>query len=297
MADINETVNDSILASDPMQRFEGGVFVNNYQVYMAGKLEDGISTTETFSFSQFIFLMDQLSISDIFKNQQTFYNYVSDTIVAEDEILASKVVSLFVLDSLNAEETNQTTAEFLLSLADNVGVSTYFNTYVENANGELETEKTLDCWVVNYKNQAFSRYSNYNFNSFAYFNNHYYGANEVGLFQLNGDKDHNNDYIPAKIKTPMIRLGDFQSSGVQVNITQTSNGSIKLKVLTNMGTSGEYTLIDGSDMVSSRRMLIGRGLKGTYFQFELSNDEVSNFDIAEFEVQPIVKTTKVAKPQ
>jgi hypothetical protein len=136
--------------------------------------------------------------------------------------------------------------------------------------------------AVNLNNQAVSEYRNFKFNSFAYFNGHYYGANELGIYKLEGNKD-DGTYINAKIKTGAMNFGNqFMKYVHDAWLTFRSNGTLALVLLVDEDedhpSSELHTTISGME-VHEERIKTPKGLRGRYVTVELRNKSGAYFDL------------------
>ena len=142
-------------------------------------------------------------------------------------------------------------------------------------------------WVLNVDKetdtQAFSKYLKYSFNSIVQLKGKIYGASESGLYLLEGDTD-DGEPIPAAIRTGLMDLGARQIKDAKnFYLGYTGDGQLVLKALSLQGGKRreDWYLVrqSASDGFRTGRAKIGRGLRSTYWQFELANVEGSDFDI------------------
>jgi hypothetical protein len=139
--------------------------------------------------------------------------------------------------------------------------------------------------VANLLNEATTTYSGYPFNSIAYFDGHYLGANETGLYVLEGDKD-NGIHILSRLKSGSTDFGDnFLKRVLNIWLTHRTDGHLKLTVCTdeeNPDSEADFSE-DSTQIVNTKiheeRLKAGRGLKGRFYTFELMNISGADFDI------------------
>jgi hypothetical protein len=136
-------------------------------------------------------------------------------------------------------------------------------------------------WAMNTRNAAVTQYTGYNFNSFAKMGERYMGANDQGLYWLDGDDDAGRD-IKSRITTGVIQPNGNKLSGVQyAYLGMRGDGEFIVTVTDEAGGSYNYTLT-GSSMETSR-VAFGRGFKTRYFTFSLeSQGQDFDLDSAEF---------------
>jgi hypothetical protein len=141
--------------------------------------------------------------------------------------------------------------------------------------------------VININNQAISTYSGFNFNSLAYFNDHYYGANENGIFKLGGNKDNLTRQILSKLKTGAINFGDGSLKYIrQAWLTYRTDGHLQITFLVDEdedSTSVSQTEIV-ADNIREEMLKCGRGLKGRFYTIVLENLSGADFDIEQLSV-------------
>lgn len=143
-------------------------------------------------------------------------------------------------------------------------------------------------WVVNAETGASTRYENYPFNSFAFFDGAYYGCRSDGIYRLDGDTDNG-----APIQT-MMSFGkrDFGTSALKqvthVYAGLSSGGRLFLKTIVN-GEEFTYVARTASEDLRQQRFDLGRGLRANYLEFELYNADGDDFELAsvEFLVVPL----------
>jgi hypothetical protein len=141
--------------------------------------------------------------------------------------------------------------------------------------------------VMNISNQAISTYSGFNFDSLAYFNEHYYGNNEHGIFRLGGNKDNLTRDILAKIKTGAMNFGDSVLKYIRdVWLTYRSDGHIRMTFLVDEDeditsvSETEYV----ADNIREERLKCGRGLRGRFYTIVLENMSGADFDIEQLSI-------------
>lgn len=134
------------------------------------------------------------------------------------------------------------------------------------------TNVPLLSYVVNANTFAMTKYRNFNFNSFAHLEGLYYGMNDDGIYELDGDDD-NGTAIDATIT---LGKKDFDSKQLKT-IPQTylgvhTNGALVLKVITDSGAIRYYNMTaPTSGDLKTTRIQVGKGLRSRYWQFELTN--------------------------
>lgn len=166
---------------------------------------------------------------------------------------------------------------------------------------ELLGALTLDdgaylAWVVNTETRAPVKYRNFPFNSFAKVGNRYFGAAQDGIYALEGDNDA-GEPIAAVLRGG---LADFGSSllkrmpAAYVGYRADNTMVLKVTQFANDGT-GEthreehwYRMEARTGAIRENRVKLGRGLKSTYFGWELVNVDGADFALDTFAWYPLV---------
>jgi hypothetical protein len=143
--------------------------------------------------------------------------------------------------------------------------------------------------VMHTETQAVTRYTNYQFNSFARFNGVYLGAKDDGIFALTGASD-NGVLIQAAARVGITDFGTSHLKRVdRVYVGYKTDGDMILRVTTedksvrdyrmrSLGLAGDHTNI----------VKFGRGLEARYWQFELRNENGADFELDAMELKPFV---------
>lgn len=135
-------------------------------------------------------------------------------------------------------------------------------------------------------NQAISTYSEYPFNSLAYFNDKYLGATDTGIYVLNGDSD-NGAEIDSVIKTGPMDFGRKQTKWIRdVWMTYRTDGHMALVFSTDEDSTTEVQrdTVTTSEQLQEEKIKVPRGLKGRYWTIELKNSSGADFDIDNLEI-------------
>ena len=247
-------------------------------------VSQGMSFTDAHKWGYKILGDENLHIQD----NLSFSNYINlllqEGFTLSDSATPSKIIRLVFEDNLNLDDSVSNTIDFFNAVNEKMNVNAFAN-ILKFQNGEYVLEDTLDCWVVNYETNAFTRYSNYNFNSFVKLNEKYYGLNEVGLFLLDSEDTDDGKNINAKIKTGKLDLGGGLKTYVRDMFLYSRNDSeIYLKVITD-NTIETYKLLNPTDNITNNRINLS-GTKAFNWQFELSTD--GNFDLENIKLNRII---------
>lgn len=197
----------------------------------------------------------------------------------DTEATASMSMLAFVEDALELSDEPGALMALLAELLDNVSFAVRIDTGTAQFSG----------YTVNLRNAAVTEYDNFNFNSFALVGGKAYGANEAGIFCLEGEDDAGAP-IDAFVRTGILNFEEL------VHVTKawiglTSDGEMLLKTITmDRGFKKEnwYRMArrpQGSPVDS--RFNPAKGLTGAYWQWELENVEGAYFEIDTLKVWPI----------
>jgi len=147
---------------------------------------------------------------------------------------------------------------------------------------------------MNLVNQVISTYSEYPFNSLAYFNGKYLGATDTGIHVLSGDTDAGGS-INSTIKTGPMDFGIKQTKWIRdVWLTYRTDGNLALIFSTDEDTTTEVQRNTAviSEELQEEKIKVPRGLKGRYYTIELKNLAGADFDLDKMEIMVDVTGNK-----
>lgn len=133
--------------------------------------------------------------------------------------------------------------------------------------------------VTNTNTEAVTTFDNYQFNSMTRFAGKYLAASDDGIVWL--DDPASVEEITGTITTGMLHFGsDMQKRVSDFFIAMRSEGPITLRVSTDeVQSKFEYVINPLTiSTMKQRRTLIGKGLKGKYWTFELACDYSFDYD-------------------
>lgn len=149
-----------------------------------------------------------------------------------------------------------------------------------------------DTWVVSPTTSGSTTYSNYGFNSFANIGGRYYGANENGLFLLEGDTDDGAP-IRASMSLGKLNFGNSLKKTIeQVYIGMSGAGNVFVKIIAE-GKSFIYKTRDFNAELQQQRVTPGKGLRTNYVTVELYNENGLDFEIDSVEFVVADMTRKI----
>lgn len=147
-------------------------------------------------------------------------------------------------------------------------------------------------YAVNSKTSAATEYTNYNFNSMS----GDLAANSTGIYSLTGDDDDGVN-INASFKTGLMDFGNsFMKQIPYAYLGMSSDGRMILKVISvNNGNKKErwYEMRQTNAASGNTRLKFGKGVKASYWQFELANKNGSDFEFERIEFTPLVLKRRV----
>jgi hypothetical protein len=151
--------------------------------------------------------------------------------------------------------------------------------------------------VLNTESLGISEYDNYPFNSFGKLGQTYLGATDSAIYSLAGDTDDGAN-IDAVIRSGMTNFGTNIFKRVpRAYLGYTSTGALIMKTLSTSGgvkTERWYELTPRTaDAPTAARIQLGRGIKATYWQFELVNKSGADFDISSLQLLPMILNRRV----
>jgi hypothetical protein len=153
-------------------------------------------------------------------------------------------------------------------------------------------------WVCNTESKAFTSYRNFPFNSFAEIGGHYYGCTDTGVYLLEGDDDAGTP-ISARLRTGLMDMGTGlfkRMDTMYLGYSAAGDLVLKVVVLSPEGQKQEkwYSLQPrpSLDLVASRAK-IGKGLKSTYWAFEIANVDGADFQIDTMSFLPLVLERRI----
>ncbi len=132
--------------------------------------------------------------------------------------------------------------------------------------------------VTNTVTNSVTTFDNYPFNSFATFQGKLLGAGTSGLFLL--DDEASVEAPLATMSSGLLHLGSDQQKRVSdFYLAMRSQGDITLRVATDENEPLEYTIKPLTvETIRQRRSPIGKGLKGTYWRFEVECADLFDYD-------------------
>lgn len=241
-------------------------------------IEERINTSDIAKGVLQLKIKDTLRVLNSFNAIGTFQSKFIESIMVSQTFTPSRRVNLTIIETLDIAENLNAFGFYNSKITDFTNVEAFVSLY----DGEKPFNDN-DTWVVNYETNAVSKYSRFCFNSFAKIGEKYYGANEFGLYELgtNEDEDGETDNIPTKITTGFI---DPSGMGVKSNVREMelyvkNNGSMTLRAYASDDLFFDYQLRSTNESIRGSRIGMGKNRKAVYWQFELINDQGTDFEL------------------
>jgi hypothetical protein len=246
------------------------------------------------------------------------YLTITNTVVFTETYLSTWVRIVAVTDSFNMTGEGTYGTLFHLEITDSVDISTVQNAVrlvtagiaealmfsqnvptkltgtpiiIENLNiidGSVRSGNIYIAWVMNADNNAVTRYEDWGVNAGAKFKGKYIGSGIDGVYELEGASD-DGVQIDASVSLPRTDFGVSQKKGVQyAYVSARGDGNLVLNVAADDGTRYEYPCVVRSETeIVNARAVLGKGLKGRYFQLDIANVDGADFEIDTVELTPI----------
>jgi len=189
------------------------------------------------------------------------------------------------------------TAEISDSIAVNWAVIEALHDGVVFGGSLVLPDGVYTAMVLNTESLGVTEYTNYPFNSFGRMGQTYLGATDSAIYALNGASDDGTN-IDAVIRSGMTNFGTNLYKRVpRAYLGYTSDGALIMKTLSTSGgvkTERWYELTPRTaDAPTGARIKLGRGVKATYWQFELVNKSGADFDISSLQLFPMILNRRV----
>ena len=233
-----------------------------------------------------------------------YFRLIGDNVSVFTEYFSRSV------EFIKLKEDLKLSGDILVQISDNFNLSNSLNnsletniivkeiirsTFLIEINGEQ-----YQCYALNLDNKALTRYTNYNFNSFAHFNNKYYALGEDGLYDLIYTGEDGEEVI-SKVKTSFLNISD---NGINIlgglgSLQKTlktgyflikSNGQVGLRVYTDLGDKFDYIVKQEYNENKLRRDF-DSGVRGSCFQLELTIFD--DFELEQCELIPVIHSKRV----
>lgn len=241
-------------------------------------LVNALSLNHIVQLAQGVYVDETTNINNILESLMTYYSLLVEDIVISTIENMSFVICSHISETISQSATSFSNTIFDGIISENIAFSVLFN--IDN---DLYTG-----WAMNTKYFAVSKYSNYPFNSFAKIGGKYYGANENGLYLLEGDTDAGAN-IEAYASMGLTNFGEPRTKRMRAAyVGVRSDGRTLLKVKTDNNETKYYEIGESKNGLSSKKVPMQRNMVSTYWHFTLENVNGSDFELDSFEFIPVV---------
>ena len=242
-------------------------------VAFAVDLASAMTLTSLTAYGRNLDSVSTMELSAAFERRYTAVVDAVSTMGMAAEFTSSQSISMALFSSASMEDSLDSLATLRMDLFDAMECQAIFKLGDDVYQG----------WVFATDSAAFTEYSNYPFNSLVMHNGKPYATAADGIYLLEGDDDA-GDPIQASIKT---KLTSFRRRAIKdckaVYVGKNSDGVLVLKVtVEKAGELHEYWYKEKMGAhagMHTGRFTPQRGLRSTYWQFELANQDGEDFDI------------------
>jgi hypothetical protein len=187
-------------------------------------------------------------------------------------------LSFPITEGVNLEGTFLSSAILQDMLNDGIGFTLSFGLDGESYTG----------WVMNVDGFGVSQYQSFPFNSFARIGGSYYGANQNGLYLLEGNDDDGAN-IEASVTLGSTNFGHAQKSTlIQAYLAMRSDGQLLIKTVTDDNKERWLLASIGNGRLNNERVKLQKGVKSNYWQVGLKNVDGADFEVSGLELIPIL---------
>jgi hypothetical protein len=157
----------------------------------------------------------------------------------------------------------------------------------------IEPSGGVTSWAINTRTGAVTEYQNFAFNSMTKMGNHYLGANDDGLWQLDGPLD-GTEAIPTRARSGFASLGgskftSYKAAYLGLRISDQGRNFF-LKLIT--GDGKEYVYAVRPQDMKTTKVNLGKGLRARYFAWEIETVG-QDFSLDSLEFVPIISQRRI----
>ena len=221
--------------------------------------------------------------SDIYAQVEELIAYLLSNASATASMQLTSILTVEVSEKVEAKDVLLAIGELLAEML----------AYAYGVTPLPEPEAEAFAWAATEQGGMVTRYSGYNFQSFAEINGKHYGVRADGLFLLEGADDAD---VPI---TAELNFGNMNFSRSELkhlpNVyvgAKATDGRLFLKVET---TQGEFTYEARrtDERMATQRFDLGRGLRDNWFEFTLVAEDVTAFELDNVEFKPVTSKRRI----
>lgn len=157
--------------------------------------------------------------------------------------------------------------------------------------GEV-VEVTYEAYAINLSTGAVTHYTNYPFDNILRFGNEFYGVAATGLYYIGGATDLGAE-ITCQLRTfPTDFKGKNLKRVAYSYLTGRADQGVVVGVTPDEGLTHNYESSFGEDtQLRNHRSTLGKGLRGVYYDFSISNVGGGQLEVDELSIQ-VVETQR-----
>jgi hypothetical protein len=212
-----------------------------------------------------------------------------DTWTATAQATGGAILYAFGNDALQFSDTATLYAQILQALQEDIAFGLTLFT----------GQDLYTAWVMTPETRAMRQYLNYPFNSYAQLAGGFYGADQAGIYRLDGTTDAGQQIV-ASVRSGLMDFGSRQLKRMdRAYLGYSSQGTLCLRVTTTSpeGAKVDYTykmVPKTANVARENRITIGRGMQSVYWQFELDNSaDGSAFELYDMVLLPMMLSRRI----
>lgn len=230
-------------------------------------------------------LSDSVALADVVSNLAQLYAPLVDSVaVATTGVGYVRLVGV-LSDATAASDTSSSLAEMLSSGSEEILL---FGTFVLGPD-------EYQGWAMNTVNKAPSKYTNFPYESLAWWQQRSFMAGDGGIFEQTGDED-DGDPILAYVRTAFSDFGTGKMKRVpDLFFGFKGDGRLVLKAVStnDNGEKVENWYLSNydprtGDAIREGRFELGRGIESRYWQFEIHNKAGEDLELSELALRPVI---------
>lgn len=241
-------------------------------------------------------LLDPVSVADPFIPVRTTTAEGASSVSVDDGWLAGMSSSISISDAISGSDSGEIAALHLLTVGDSLSLLDGTQTNMQMAALMIDAIREgvilavageeWEGYAINQANGAASRYTNWNFNSYAKLGEQIYACGNGGVYRIEGKTD-DGEQISALASTGNIKIaGGLQTRIKNAYLMVRNDGYLLLSVI-NQGNSSLYQIQRVNEYLDQTRVKLDGGPKSAIWRFELANENGSDFDLDAMKIYPL----------
>jgi len=281
LEDSNEERNQKITKIIERVRIQEGLMA---AALMLEDISQALACMEVAAAGKGASVADSITISANILSVANYYSTSLQAVLLNTSVDMTLSLRLPVIEEVTLDGMADTSAIILQIVSEGISFRLTFNT----------GDATYTGWVMNTTSFAVSEYDNYPFNSFAKVQGKYYGANDNGLYLLEGEDDAGIP-IQARVKLGETNFGKSVKKRLDsVYLGFRADGSMLLKTISEGNIERWYKVTGDTEKLHRQRVHpLAKGLKAVWWEFELTNIDGADFEVSEIEFVPVMLSRSV----